>query len=359
MNLSRAIPAKSNVNRPLQALLRTTSITRRSVIASALTACTLLVSSAATAPVHKFMLGGANVATMTPAHAGSGAAGGDEASAMGGAMLADDPGALAGKPVRMELHSQHGFLATQMAFLGEAGSDIQFSDDASLPNLDAGTDGTTTLLHEPALLKRLGNHGDFGSAAHQTGLAGAMTAAWTGTAGDVTGSSGSNTAMNVANKSAPFSNNGRRITNTIIPGHSGDTEATGNAKNVGNAQGSNCSGSPCPAPDLMLALAPLTVIETGTVQVQTTAPAPSRADGASPPLLPLLPLAAGAGNPPQKSAPLAVKALPATVAPDLRLLAAADQPSVAMPEPSSIALLGFGMTLLLVATWRRRARHYV
>ena len=360
MNPSKANPAVSNANRYLQAVLRATWITQRSVFASALTVCTLLVSGAAIAPVRDLMSGGANVATTAAVHAGSDAAGSERSSATGGAMPAGGLAALAGKPVSMKLqlqwHPQRGFLATQMAFLGEPGSDIQFSDGDSLPKSDASTGDATTLLHESALSGRLGNHGGFGSAAHQTDPASATTAAWTGTAAEITGSSNSNTAMNVANNGAPASNIGRSTANNIVSGRSSGAGAAGDSGNVGNAQGSNCGGSPCAAPDLILALAPLTMIGTGTIRVETPPTAAGRPGGAS---TQQLQPATVASNPPPKSAPLVLKTLPSALEPDLRLIAAADQRSIAIPEPGSIALLGFGATVLLVFAWRRRAAVHV
>ncbi|MBC7415603.1 MAG: hypothetical protein H7327_11800 [Herminiimonas sp.] len=168
-----AIRTETGLPKRAKAILRALSTAQRTVIAGVLTVCLVVVSGTAMAPARKVFQGAAG---------GSQVSQGMASTSAPAAAQADGAALLEYVPVTLRVPGQNRLLPTQMAYLGEIGSERQFKDDDLLPN------PTSEAGNAPSAAPAVSSHyGAFGAPGNQHGAAGTMGGAWIGAASGVAG----------------------------------------------------------------------------------------------------------------------------------------------------------------------------
>ena len=322
---AKAIRTQASMPRRLQQLVRAASMAQRSVIAGVFTVCALVVSGAALAPARNL----SKDATITVAPALATATGNVASGAP--AEVPDTAGPLPGAlPDSLHMLAQPGFRATQVALLGETGSEISFSDDTllnnptSIPDLEAGVAEVNPLTQGIAMVRAWGSQGNFRVSGNRADMNSAMTTAWFGAPG------------HASPTAAPKARG--------VPGAPG---------NDGGFHSPDCSiGTACAANDIVVAIAPLSPMQTGKgPSVAPVKPPPPPVGGRpqAPPSGPDID-----GSPPG-SPPVIVKSLTPDAEQRVLPTPTADLPAISVPEPGSLALLAAGAALLVFFARRRRA----
>ncbi|MBC7415657.1 MAG: PEP-CTERM sorting domain-containing protein [Herminiimonas sp.] len=347
-----AIRTETGLPKRAKAILRALSTAQRTVIAGVLSVCLVVVSGAAVAPARNAMNFGAGGSQVSQAMASTG---------VPATTQADGAALLESVSVPLRMTGQNRLLPTQMAYLGEIGSEFNFRNDGLLPtpNAEAGSeDGDDAPSASPAVS---GHYGAFGAPGNQHGAAGTMGGAWIGAASGVAGLGTTGPSRRTPAVSDSASANSEICAAGAACAGSAliaANEAVTMVERGNDPRQLVATPPPATTTATTPASAPKTAAAPTTAPAPAPAPAPARATVTAPATSPVLaaPIVPAASILPPVAS-LTIDDLALTNKPPAVIrVATADLPPASIPEPASLALLSAGVALL-VFFLRRRSKH--